>query len=567
MGFTVPNVAAAGNAEQAELHEADLLELAAGLAASGVISGCAVTQRAAGANLSVDVAAGTVEVAGTQVAVTSGNVAVAADATNPRYTLIEVDSSGTKSANAGAAAANPTKPTPSASKVVLAEVYIPAAATTIVTARITDKRVIVGLVSIANVMPTAATLVMYSRVTGDTQDRVQLQADGKLLWGSGSLTQDVNFSRSAAGAAVLTMSPGNAGGGLRVTISAAGTSAYAYVFVNNDAGAGAIDLLSLSSTWTTSGLLVANQAVLYTDSTASLLIAQIQATDIIFATGGTAVANERLRIKNSDNSVTAQGPVIAAGAEVRAGQQVVARLLQATETKIGDVGPAGESGIKFSNAGDVNLYRAAGVYLQTDNHFVAGGDIYARTSSVQVKIGAAGTSGQSGISFQAGEFHLFRASAGLLALDAKLYIEKNATDSLLVQSGLSTLYAGYALGRTFADGYWGVAGAANDWFAGTAAGAIVLRGDTAGLYLVTSAGDIVMATGGVLAANERLRIRNSTGGVEIPGPASVGAIGISRAPTVSVTQPATTSSTIVADLELTSGIVYELAADAVLEIA
>jgi hypothetical protein len=183
--------------------DTDLISL--GFQASGVISGCAVTQRAAGANMSVDVAAGTVEVAGTQVAVTGVNVAVgAAHATLPRFDLVVVTNAGVVSVVAGTASANPCDPAIPASRAVLAEIYVPAAVTSIITSYLVDKRVIVGLVSITNVMPTAATLLLYSRVTGDTQDRVQVQADGKHLFGSGSAVADTDWFRSGVGALKTT---------------------------------------------------------------------------------------------------------------------------------------------------------------------------------------------------------------------------------------------------------------------------------------------------------------------------------------------------------------------------
>lgn len=141
MGYTIPNSAAAGDANQAELHEADLLILAAALNGYSVLSGCAVAAQGV-PDMTVAVAAGSVLVGGVPAAVAAGNVTVTADATNPRYTLIEVDSAGAKSANSGTAAANPTKPTPTSTKVVLAEVYIPANDTAVASGQITDKRVL-----------------------------------------------------------------------------------------------------------------------------------------------------------------------------------------------------------------------------------------------------------------------------------------------------------------------------------------------------------------------------------------------------------------------------------------
>src|SRR4029077_10049410 len=84
-GFSVPNASAASFAAQARIFSQDLQILADGFHGNGVSSGCAVSQRAAGANMSVDIAAGNIVREGSTVAVGSGNVAIsAAHATNPR---------------------------------------------------------------------------------------------------------------------------------------------------------------------------------------------------------------------------------------------------------------------------------------------------------------------------------------------------------------------------------------------------------------------------------------------------------------------------------------------------
>jgi hypothetical protein len=143
VGFTSPNEAAATHPEQAEVHEADWLILAAGLNGYGVVSGCAVTAQGS-PDMTVAVAAGTALVGSSLVTVAGGNVTITADGSNPRYVLIEVDSAGAKTANAGTAAANPAKPTPTSTKTVLAEVYVPAADTAIASGQIIDKRVLLG---------------------------------------------------------------------------------------------------------------------------------------------------------------------------------------------------------------------------------------------------------------------------------------------------------------------------------------------------------------------------------------------------------------------------------------
>lgn len=141
MPFTIPNVASASFTDQSELHEADLLIVLAGLDGTGVFSGCAVTPQGS-PNMTVAVAAGVVYIDSVRVTVAGGNsAAMTADASNARFYLIEIDSAGAIQLNAGTAAANPAKPSPTTGRAVLAEVYIPASDTAIDATQITDKRV------------------------------------------------------------------------------------------------------------------------------------------------------------------------------------------------------------------------------------------------------------------------------------------------------------------------------------------------------------------------------------------------------------------------------------------
>lgn len=145
MALTIPNVAAATYGDQAAPDSVDIDAIVAGSAETGVVSGCAVAQRAAGANMSVDVAAGTAAVAGTSVAVSAINKTItSADATNPRRDIITVTNAGVVTVTNGTAAAIPVKPAIPANSALLAEVYVPANATSVVTAQITDKRSILG---------------------------------------------------------------------------------------------------------------------------------------------------------------------------------------------------------------------------------------------------------------------------------------------------------------------------------------------------------------------------------------------------------------------------------------
>lgn len=144
MPFTIPNVTAAGFADQAEPDSVDIDILTAGHSATGVVSGCAVTAQGS-PDMTVAVASGTVSILGVNQAVTSGNVTItAAHATLARKDIVVVGNTGTKSVTAGTAAAQPLKPAVPANSVVLAEVYVPAADPAVNTNQITDKRVIVG---------------------------------------------------------------------------------------------------------------------------------------------------------------------------------------------------------------------------------------------------------------------------------------------------------------------------------------------------------------------------------------------------------------------------------------
>ena len=145
MPFTIPNAAVAAFPAQAEPDSVDIDILANGIAGTGVVSGCAVTAQAA-PDMTLAVASGSVAVDGAQAAVTAGNVAIgAADATNPRFDLVVVNGAGAKSVLAGAAAANPAFPSVGTANVVLAAVYVPAAATSIAAGSLIDKRTMIRL--------------------------------------------------------------------------------------------------------------------------------------------------------------------------------------------------------------------------------------------------------------------------------------------------------------------------------------------------------------------------------------------------------------------------------------
>ncbi len=122
-----------------------LNNLMVGLRGWGVQSGLAVAEKAAGANMSVDVAIGVAVVNLTVVTKSAPtNVAIsAAHATYDRYDLVVMNSSGTVSVQAGTAAATTYASDydlVANNAILLAEVYVPATDTTIEDAQITDFR-------------------------------------------------------------------------------------------------------------------------------------------------------------------------------------------------------------------------------------------------------------------------------------------------------------------------------------------------------------------------------------------------------------------------------------------
>lgn len=142
MAYTIPNYAAGlATSGQASPDKVDFDIVTGGTGLTGVISGCAAT--VTGTDMNVTIAAGVVIIAGKEVAVSGGAVAVTADGSNPRYTLITVNSSGTKAATAGTPATNPVFPDVPAGSVALHAVYIPAGDTAIGSTQIVDKRLTV----------------------------------------------------------------------------------------------------------------------------------------------------------------------------------------------------------------------------------------------------------------------------------------------------------------------------------------------------------------------------------------------------------------------------------------
>jgi hypothetical protein len=124
---------------------------------NGVLSGLAVTEKGAGADMSIDVAAGVGRAAGTLATkgATTNVVVGAADATNPRKDIVVMDSAGTITVVAGTPMAaeeaaetgpdtyEPVPPDIPANKILLAEIWVAAGVTEIYDADISEMGVLV----------------------------------------------------------------------------------------------------------------------------------------------------------------------------------------------------------------------------------------------------------------------------------------------------------------------------------------------------------------------------------------------------------------------------------------
>lgn len=143
MAFTVPDSALAPYPDQARVQQTDFDILVAGYGGTGVSSGCAVSQRGAGANMSVDVASGVIFAAGSTVSVASANKAIGANSSgNPRIDLVYATNAGVLTVLAGTPGASPKAPALPANAIGLAFVYVPDSAASILNDNIVDKRCI-----------------------------------------------------------------------------------------------------------------------------------------------------------------------------------------------------------------------------------------------------------------------------------------------------------------------------------------------------------------------------------------------------------------------------------------
>jgi hypothetical protein len=391
MTFTIPNVADAEDASQAQIDTRDFSDiLAAAAAYTGVLSGCAVAPQGT-PDMTVAVAAGTVIVAGTAVAVSAGNVTITANGSgNSRFDLICVDGSGVKSAVAGTAAVNPVFPSP-AGKVVLAAVRVPPGASAISAAKIVDKRVMSTLTRLSFGAAGDASLYRYTTnwlwsdstiwvgagtpgtrdisvaASGDGWPRVQMMNNGYIHFGPGTAGTDCNLYRAAADQLKTDDS-----------FFAANVGSYGWVHAN-EGGANLIQL----------------------------------ATDggIYFGgAGDTVLYRSAAQYLNTNAALLASGLLV--GSNGSAGQVVL--------------GNQGNAGIWFGSSQDTNFYRIGAGSLKTDGWITTGGGI-------QVDTGGTGV----GIYFgAAADTLLYRSAADTLQTSDKLRIVPTvfAANSLYVES-------------------------------------------------------------------------------------------------------------------------------------
>lgn len=154
MPFTIPNLAASPTAEQtaqSQVDTVDLTALALGANATGVMSGGAVVQHAAGANMTVDVSAITYRINGTPYSAAGiTTTTFTSNGSNPEFALVVATSAGvTAIPPVGTASATPVFPTVAGltanppTAVLLAALWVATSTTTISTADIIDKRVFI----------------------------------------------------------------------------------------------------------------------------------------------------------------------------------------------------------------------------------------------------------------------------------------------------------------------------------------------------------------------------------------------------------------------------------------
>lgn len=140
MAFRIPNKADVSYARQAGGFSTDIDTVAAALAGDGVLTGMGAAAQST-PDMTIQVAAGQCRIGGYFPFYAGGNVTITtADSTNPRIDIICCDYNGTVSRTGGTAASLPVPPALPSNSVQIAQIYVPAGATSLTNDMVTDKR-------------------------------------------------------------------------------------------------------------------------------------------------------------------------------------------------------------------------------------------------------------------------------------------------------------------------------------------------------------------------------------------------------------------------------------------
>jgi len=248
MAFDIPNYGDTAIPEQARLYAADLQMLTQTASLTGTKSGLQVAAQGS-PNMTVQVGSGEIYWLNSVVAVAAGNVTItAANATNPRIDLVVVDSSGVKSAVAGTAAAVPTSPAIPANSVVLAQVFVPANDTTISTAQIKDRRIVVQVPSVAgatNIVRKTAIETVASSATLQDDNHLFFTMTSNGIW----QVKCFVFATSASNAAMKFNWSVPAGGSYALIGVTGGQTASQTNLNNSDLTTAGVPVSGLNAVW------------------------------------------------------------------------------------------------------------------------------------------------------------------------------------------------------------------------------------------------------------------------------------------------------------------------------
>jgi hypothetical protein len=341
-----------------------------------------VAQRAAGANMSVDVAAGACWIKGdtdglrqpTYRCLNDGvvNLAIAAaDATNPRIDRVIAEIIDATFAGAsrlwrlrvitGTPAGSPAAPAQPASAITLATISVPALDTSIQTAQITDARVraqvgagaALGGVDLSgnldfvggtsrvyfNALNASAYPLAFKRSTDAVEHRFAIREDGLIEWGTGAATRDVNLYRG--GADQLKTDDSFNVGGTRLYLSGVDMQVHAQDVAAATGWLRAMD--AGNANW---------KYILYGDGKQEW-------------GDGTAVPDTNLYRSGAN--------VLRTDDQFRAVGLSVGSFGTAGEASLGATGPSSTPGIAFGSAWDTVIYRSTTARLKTDQVFYARG--------------------------------------------------------------------------------------------------------------------------------------------------------------------------------------------------